>query len=137
MNARTVMLWVFRVGGAVMIANGTWMMLHAFNWFTTLPAGLADTGHANGHFIRDVGLCYVIFGVALLWCCKNLMERRAVFLMCAAFMAGHALGHVIEILTGALPHSHWLIDLPVVLLPGALFAAFVPNASWRWLSANA
>lgn len=136
MTAQKILLMVFRLTGVVMVLNGLWMLGHAFHWFATLPAGLADTGEPNGHFIRDVGLCYGIFGVALLWCCADLAARRAVFVMVAAFGVGHALGHVAEILTGALPHTHWLIDLPLVLLPGVLFAVFVPTPTWRWLTAK-
>ena len=133
---RAAVLWIFRLAAFVMIVNGLWMELHAFHWFSTIPAGLADTGHPNGHFIRDVGLCYLIFGVALLWCCRQLAERRAVFLCVAAFMAGHALGHVAELLLGVLPPSHWLLDLPLVLAPGALFAVFVMTRPWLWLVAK-
>lgn len=137
MNARTLVLWLFRLNGAVMIGNGLWMLGSALHWFLTVPAGLADTGPPNAHFIRDVGLCYLIFGAALLWASRDFAAQRALFLCAGAFMAGHALGHVGEMLLGALPHSHWLIDLPLVLLPGAFFALFMMPAPWHWLNKRA
>lgn len=131
---QTSVLWIFRIASLVMIVNGIWMMAHAFHWFATIPAGLPDTGHPNGHLIRDVGLAYLIFGVATAWVTLRIAERRAVFLCAALFMLGHALGHVAEITLGLLPPSHWLIDLPLVLAPGALFAVFIYPPAWRWLA---
>jgi hypothetical protein len=129
------MHWLFRLSGIAMVANGTWMLGSALHWFFGIPAGMPDTGHPNGHLIRDVGLAYLVFGVALIWCSYALAQRRAMFLAVSAFMIGHALGHVIEIATGRLPPSHWLLDLPLVLAPGALFAVFLLPAAWRWLIA--
>lgn len=129
-----LMLWILRVAAVVMVGNGLWMMAHALHWFVTIPAALADTGHPNGHLIRDVGLAYVIFGAATVWATLDLAHRRAAFLCAALFMLGHALGHVAEILLGLLPASHWLIDLPLVLAPGVLFGVFIYRPAWDWLA---
>lgn len=131
---RAAVIWIFRITAVVMMLNGLWMMGSAFHWFTNIPAGLPDTGPPNGHLIRDVGLCYLIFGAGAFWSCGALAARRIAFVGAALFSAGHALGHVVEMLVGALPHSHWLIDLPLVLAPGALFAFFALPAPWRWLT---
>lgn len=133
MSGQIAFGWMFRVLGTVMIANGGWMLAHAFHWFWNIPAGLPDTGEPNGHLVRDVGLAYIIFGAALVWSTFKLAERRAMFLCVTAFMLGHAAVHVIEILLGALPPSHWLIDLPLVLIPGILLGAFIYGKAWRWL----
>jgi len=130
---KPILIWFFRIVGVVMVANGLWMLADALHWFYNIPAGVTDSGHPNGHFIRDVGLVYVIFGVASTWSSFALVERRPVFLCVAAFMIGHAVAHVAEILVGTLPPSHWLLDLPAVLAPGALFAVFVYPRAWRWL----
>lgn len=130
---KPLLMWFFRIFGVIMVANGVWMVADAFHWFYTVPAGVTDSGHPNGHFIRDVGLAYMIFGVASTWCSFHLRERRPVFLCVAAFMIGHAADHVVEILVGALPSSHWLLDLPAVLAPGVLFAVFVHPKAWNWL----
>ena len=133
---KTALRWLFRITGGVMIANGLWMLGNAFHWFFTIPAGLPDTGDPNGHLIRDVGLAYLVFGAALLWCTQAFAARRAMFVCVSAFMIGHALGHVVEMLAGVLPPSHWLLDLPLVLAPGVLFAVFLLPAPWRWLSSD-
>jgi hypothetical protein len=129
-------LWFFRLTGVAMIANGIWMEVNAYHWFFTIPAGLPNTGEPNAHFIRDVGLAYLIFGTALAWCTFNFKNRRAVFVCVAAFMAGHALGHVVEISLGILPPSHWWLDLVPVLAPGLIFAVFLFPKPWRWLTAE-
>lgn len=124
---------VFLLTAAVMLANGLWMLADAFHWFRVIPAALEDTGAANGHFIRDVGLVYVVLGGALAWCMQAPAGRRAVFVIVALFMCGHALGHLAEIAVGMLPPRHLLIDLPLVLGPGLLFAVFLHPAAWRRL----
>lgn len=128
-------LLVMRILAVVMIANGVWMMLGAFNWFQTIPAALPDTGPPNGHLIRDVGLAYLIAGGALLWSSLRLEQRRAAFLISTAFVTGHAMGHVVEIVLGLLPASHWLIDLPLVLAPGVFLLVFALPQGWNWLLA--
>ncbi len=45
------LLWAL---GLLNLANGAWMLLHAWSWFQWIP-GVSDTGAANAHFIHDVG----------------------------------------------------------------------------------
>lgn len=127
---------LFLLAAAMMAANGLWMLADAHGWFRTIPAGLADTGPVNGHFVRDVGLVYLLFGAALAWCMQEVATRRPVFVLIAMFMVGHALDHVAEILLGALPPRHWLLDLPLVLGPGILFGVFLHPGAWMHLAAD-
>jgi uncharacterized protein YjeT (DUF2065 family) len=133
---QAIVVWVLRAIALVMIVNGVWMLLGAFNWFQHVPAALSDTGPPNGHLIRDVGLAYFIFGVTLLWSSLRLIDRRAAFLIATAFVAGHAADHAIEISLDMLPPSHWLIDLPLVLAPGLFLLVFALPTGWRWLTGN-
>ncbi len=126
----------FHIAGTAMIGNGIWMVSRAIEWFFNVPADMAATGEPNGHLIRDVGIAYVVFGIALNWCAFQLSRRRAVFLMVAAFMFFHALGHVIEIVVGLLPASHWWIDFPVVLLPGLILGVLAIPGVWESLAAD-
>lgn len=132
MMARYFKLFL-KVMAAISIANGIWMMLHAWSWFEWIP-GVTDTGAANAHFIHDVGIAYTTCGIGLIWCVRNLAQAWPVFMGITLFNGGHALGHVIEILTDQLPASHWLIDLPLVFFPSLLLvlAAWPPN--WRRLT---
>jgi len=116
--------------GIVMIANGLWMVARAIQWFFNIPADMPATGEPNGHLIRDVGFAYLVFGIALMWSAQRLQSRRPVLLMVSLFLTLHALGHVVEILIGLLPHSHWWIDLPLVFLPALFFLVLAIPKVW-------
>ena len=116
-----------------MIANGVWMVAAAIEWFFNIPADMPATGEPNGHLIRDVGIAYIVFGIALNWCALQLKSRRSVLLMVALFMIVHALGHAVEILMGIMPVSHWRIDFPFVFLPGLFFTALAIPRVWASL----
>ncbi len=135
MNAGMFFRSVFVLTAVTMVANGLWMLGDAFHWFRVLPVALEDTGSPNGHFIRDVGVVYLLMGGALAWVMQRPAERRAVFVLVALFMVLHALEHVAEILLGAMPPTRLLLDLPLVLAPGLLFGAFMHPAAWRRLLA--
>ncbi len=137
MKQKQLVLRAFlHIAGTAMIGNGIWMVSRAIEWFFNVPADMAATGEPNGHLIRDVGIAYVVFGIALNWCAFQLSRRRAVFLMVAAFMFFHALGHVIEIVVGLLPASHWWIDFPLVLLPGLILGVLAVPGVWESLAAD-
>lgn len=116
----------YNILGGISIGNGLWMLISASTWFSEMPAGAEDTGPLNSHFVHDVGLVYVLVGVGALWCGYKLKNCIEVHLAITFFMAGHALIHIGEILTGALPSSHWLIDFPLVTLPAIILIALTP-----------
>jgi len=123
----------FHIVGAAMIGNGIWMVSRAIEWFFHIPVDMLATGEPNGHLIRDVGFAYLVFGFALSWCALQLKRRRAVFLMVSFFMVAHALGHIVEILIGLLPASHWWIDFPLVLFPGLILGVLAIPGVWASL----
>lgn len=102
------------------IINGAWMLLFPLSWYTDLPAAVPHTGPFNPHFVRDLGVVFLIVGLAFGWSALNVNRSRLVHLALTAFLVGHALIHVTDILAGRLPHSHWLMDLPGVFVPALL-----------------
>lgn len=127
----TLLLRWLVVGIAVVsLVNAVWIFGSVAHWFQWIP-GVADTGEPNDHFVRDVGLVYGLFGGALIWVLRAPMQRHAVFVLAALFYLGHALGHVAEILLGAMPPDHWLIDLPLVFFPGAVLGVLALPGVWR------
>ncbi len=112
--------------GAVNIGNGLWMLLFAENWYLNLPAAIEDTGPLNTHFVHDIGLVYCIVGIAAFYCAARVHHCKAVHIGMSLFIVGHALIHVVEILIGLLPPSHWLIDLPLLFVPAMLMLAITP-----------
>ena len=120
---------ILNLMGATSIGNGLWMLLFAQNWYDNMPVAAHDTGPLNTHFVHDVGLVYLIAGLALLWCANNLSKSLGVYIGVVLFYVGHALIHVVEILLGLLPPSHWWIDFPLVFVPAILLFALLPSIS--------
>lgn len=118
---------LLNIFGASSIGNGLWMLLFAQNWYDNMPVAIHDTGPLNTHFVHDIGLVYLIAGLALLWCASNLPKSFNVFIGILLFYVGHALIHVVEILLGLLPPTHWWIDFPLVFLPAIVLIFLVPS----------
>ena len=115
--------------GASSIGNGLWMLFFAQNWYNNMPVAAHDTGPLNTHFVHDIGLVFIIVGLALLWCTSNLSTSLVVYIGVVLFYVGHALIHIVEILLGLLPPSHWWIDFPLVFVPAMLLLALLPAIS--------
>lgn len=117
---------IYNILGGVSLGNGLWMLLSSSTWFRNMPVGAEDTGPLNPHFVHDVGLVYILTGIGALWCAYKLSKSLEVHLAITAFMSGHALIHIGEILQGALPPSHWLIDFPLVTFPALMLLGMTP-----------
>ncbi|MDD9892516.1 MAG: hypothetical protein OXT49_03245, partial [Gammaproteobacteria bacterium] len=75
-----------------------------------------------------------VCAIGLFCCARHLDISRPVFLVITLFIAGHALGHVVEIIAGLLPHSHWYIDIPLVFLPACLLTLAALPKNWARLT---
>ncbi len=117
---KIVLKSIYNVLGGISVGNGLWMLISASSWFQKMPVGAEDTGPLNAHFVHDVGLVYVLVGFGAFWCAKRLKTCIEVHVAITLFMGGHALIHVTEIISGALPASHWLIDFPLVTFPALI-----------------
>ena len=104
---------VLGVGGA---ANGVFMLAAAALWYDSVP-GLAHTGPFNAHFVSDIGVAYLVASLALIaraW--RPRYWPAAV--TGAAFMIGHAIIHVLDIVserTGNVGVDVWLVIAPALL----------------------
>jgi len=123
---RQAIKWFYGIFGVGTLANGLWMLISPFTWYTKLPAAVPDTGPINFHFVHDIGVMFAVAGAGAMWCAKNLERCAPAHLMVTGLMAGHGLVHVVEIIAGKLPPSHWLIDLPSVFIPSAILIAITP-----------
>ena len=117
---------IYNILGGLSLGNGLWMLLSASTWFSEMPVGAEDTGPLNAHFVHDVGLVYLLIGLGAFYCARKLETCLEVHLGITLFMGGHAFIHIGEILTGALPTSHWLIDFPLVIFPTIMLIALTP-----------
>ena len=100
--------------------NGAWMLLFPFSWYTDLPADVPHTGPFNAHFVRDLGVAFLVVGVAFGWSARNIDRSYPVHVGLTLFFTGHAVIHLVDITTGHLPSTHWLIDLPGVFVPALM-----------------
>ena len=120
---------IFLVLGLVGLANGLWMLLAPVGWYHHLPAGVPDTGPLNLHFVRDVGAAFTTIAVAFLVAAPRARAHRDVVLAAALFFGLHALVHVADLVSGRLPVTHWLVDLPGVFVP-AIFLVVLALPRW-------
>jgi hypothetical protein len=122
------LFWVFCVASVV---NGLWMLVAPDSWYWNLPASVPDTGPFNPHFVRDIGVTFVVLGAGFGWCATYLDRCYPVHLGLSAWFVGHAAIHAADILTGRLPPGHWGIDAPAVFLPAVLLLALSLPPVWR------
>ncbi|MEW6437298.1 MAG: hypothetical protein AB1508_09020 [Pseudomonadota bacterium] len=126
---RNLVVWVLAwVLGLGLIINGLAMLGLPASWYAAVP-GVAMTGPFNPHFVRDIGVAYVVAGAGLIsyavW-----PAARGAALAGAAFLALHAGVHLWDALAGREHPHQLLIDLPTVFLPPALalWIALAPAA---------
>jgi uncharacterized protein YjeT (DUF2065 family) len=104
--------------GIVLAANGLIMLAVPAQWYAAVP-GVTETGPFNAHFVRDIGVAYLVCGAALAWFAVTATARAAA-LAGAAFLTLHAIVHVWDAAAGR-EHAHQLIiDIPSIFLPAAL-----------------
>ncbi|MBX3506177.1 MAG: hypothetical protein KF895_11920 [Parvibaculum sp.] len=104
-------------------ANGARMALDPLGWFASMPE-LALTGAANPHFIRDVGTAYLASAAGLALAAFRPAAGFGALLVAAIFMAGHGIGHLLDIAGGcAARPGGTALDWFGVIVPGAITAA--------------
>lgn len=112
---------VIGAGGA---ANGLFMLAAPPLWYDSVP-GLAHTGPFNPHFVSDIGVAYLVASLALIaraWRPRYWPAAVAG----AAFMIGHAIIHVLDIVserTGNVGVDVGLVIVPALLAAWAAFPA--------------
>lgn len=119
---------IARLLGLPLIANGLAMLSIPGTWYAVVP-GVSATGAFNPHFVRDIGVAYVVTGAALTWFASSVVARPAA-LIAAAFLALHALVHLWDVAAGREQLDHLLTDIPTVFLPPVL-AIWIIWASGR------
>ncbi len=121
--------------GILSLFNGSWMLLFPQSWYRDLPAAVPHTGPFNAHFVRDLGVAFLVTGVAFAWSARNIDRSYPIHIGLTLFFTGHALIHLLDIASGHLPSSHWLIDLPGVFVPALIMIILaVPSIRRRLAS---
>lgn len=104
-------------------ANGVFMLFAPEAWYAFVP-DVGETGPANPHFIRDIGLAFIAAAAGLVAATR--VERPATALLGPAiFLAGHAGLHLAEFFTHGATTTTVLRDTALILVPGFLPLAFL------------
>jgi hypothetical protein len=105
--------------GVALVANGVFMLVSPGDWYLAVP-GVTSTGPFNQHFVRDIGLIFLLLGGAFL---VGAAQPRARVLLWAApsiWLLGHALFHLWEVAVGICSPSVIPRDFPAVTLPAII-----------------
>lgn len=105
--------------GLLALANGVFMLLAPDSWYWLVP-GVPDRGPFNQHFLRDIGMIYMLIGVAFLYGAIYPRRRWALWLMPTAWLVAHALFHIWEVVVGICGPESLLEDLAGVTMPALL-----------------
>ena len=105
--------------GVAAIANGTFMLVAPERWYFAVP-GVTTTGSFNQHFVRDIGLIFLLIGGAFLLGAARPDMRVICWAASSIWLTGHALFHFWEVAVGICSASVIPRDFPAVTLPALL-----------------
>jgi hypothetical protein len=105
--------------GVLAIANGAFMLVAPEDWYFAVP-GVTTTGAFNQHFVRDIGLIFLLLGGAILIGAARFDLRVALWGAASIWLSGHALFHFWEVAVGICGPSDLVRDFPAVTLPAML-----------------
>ncbi len=135
MRAETACLALAALLGAGLTANGLYMLASPVAWYFAVP-GVTTTGPFNQHFLRDIGLIFVLIGVAFVIGAARPALRVTLWGGAALWLAGHALFHVWEVAVGICGVSALARDFPAVTLPALIAVALTVWAARHVTSAG-
>ena len=113
--------------GVITLANGVFMTIAPESWYWLVP-GVPDRGPFNQHFIRDIGIAYMLIGTAFIYGATYVKYRLPLWFMPTAWLAGHAVFHVWEVIVGICGPEALIVDFAGVTLPALLGAALTYDA---------
>jgi len=105
--------------GLAAIANGLFMLASPEAWYFAVP-GVTTTGPFNQHFVRDIGLVYLLAGAAFLTGVAKPRYRLLLWALPTLWLSGHALFHFWEVAAGISEHSALGRDFAAVTLPAII-----------------
>lgn len=111
---------------AILGLNGLAMLFASFWWYDTVP-GVVATGAFNPHFVRDIGMAYLVTAGGLAWFAWRPVQGWPALVGAAAFLTLHAFIHVFDASCGGNPLADTIRDLPGVYLP-AMATAWIAFA---------
>ncbi|MDN5289657.1 MAG: hypothetical protein JWR38_5936 [Mucilaginibacter sp.] len=119
--------------GAGLAANGLFMLVAPEAWYVAVP-GVTATGPFNQHFIRDIGLIFVLLGGGFAWGAARPQSRVLLWTVPTIWLCSHALFHFWEVAVGICSPSVLPRDFPAVTLPALIGVAL---SIWAFRQARA
>lgn len=101
------------------IANGIFMLAEPFGWYEFVGTVKA-TGPANAHFIRDIGIAYLVSGALIGFSAANPALRWGSALGGTLWLGAHGVLHIYEVVSGICSPDIFWRDAPGVLGPPLL-----------------
>jgi len=105
--------------GVALIANGVFMLVAPADWYMAVP-GVTSTGPFNQHFVRDIGLIFLLLGSGFLAGAARPRSRVLLWAAPSIWLLGHALFHLWEVAVGICSPSVIPRDFPAVTLPAII-----------------
>lgn len=105
--------------GVAAVLNGLFMLTSPGRWYVSVP-GVTTTGPFNHHFIRDIGLIFLLIGTSFLVGAAKPQSRATLWAAATFWLCGHALFHFWEVAVGINGTSTLARDFPAVTLPAII-----------------
>jgi hypothetical protein len=98
------------------LAFGTYMLWDPFGWYQAVPT-VRFTGPPNPHFIRDIGLAYLLTSTMLGYSAWYPRGRWLAAVTGNLWLSAHGVFHIWEVATGVCAPDRFWRDAPGVLGP--------------------
>lgn len=107
--------------------NGLVMLVAPQTWFWSVD-GVSLTGGYNAHFVRDIGMVYLLSGLAMFAGLARPASRPLLWGAAAAWLMSHALFHLWEVAAGICGPDAIVRDFAGVTLPGLVASGLTLRA---------
>jgi len=119
---KSVCLGLAVVLGFAALANGLFMLASPRGWYFTVP-GVTMSGPFNQHFVRDIGLIFLLVSAGFLVGAWRPASRATLWAAATTWLVGHALFHVWQVAAGVSAPDALQRDFPAVTLPALIALA--------------
>ncbi|MFM9935335.1 MAG: hypothetical protein ACKVOL_03955 [Novosphingobium sp.] len=103
----------------VALSNGLFMLADPYGWYHAIPT-VRFTGPPNPHFIRDIGLAYLLTALMLGYAALYPQGRWFSVLAGNLWLSAHGGFHIYEVATGICSPTIFWQDAPAVVAAPAL-----------------
>lgn len=111
--------WIAALGAGLLGGNALFMLARPLAWYDAVP-GVPLTGAFNPHFVRDIGMAYLVVVLGLAWFAWRPRQGWPAVVCAAAFLGLHAAIHIGDASCGGDPVRDLVRDFPGVFLPAIL-----------------